>query len=120
MATISSFEFQPTLPARGATGRRCFAFPRVYAFQPTLPARGATRASMANLDLKAFQPTLPARGATTLTTIVTSKQNIFQPTLPARGATWRCWLRQPTPGISTHTPRTGSDVSTATSSCRSG
>ena len=35
---------------------------------------------------------------------------IFQPTLPARGATWFCWSRGGCNNISTHAPRTGSDI----------
>ena len=81
-------------------------------FQSTLPARGATRASMANLDLKAFQSTLPARGATAQGYQI-NPATIFQSTLPARGATRRC-----SPGADTsddfnprspHGERLGSD-----------
>ena len=56
-----------------------------------------------------FQPTLPARGATGVS-FSSATDWAFQPTLPARGATWRCWMREPTPEISTHAPRTGSDA----------
>ena len=78
--------FQSTLPARGATGRRCFALLRVYAFQSTLPARGATAQS-------AFW----------------SLSMIFQSTLPARGATGFNRRDADSKKISIHAPRTGSD-----------
>ena len=78
-------------------------------FQPTLPARGATGIIVLLSTAHLFQPTLPARGATCPAVLRGVRPNAFQPTLPARGATllnlWRC-LRYP---ISTHAPRTGSD-----------
>ena len=103
-------QFQPTLPARGATAVSLPASPPNGGFQPTLPARGATRTSgrhpcghpaisthaprtgsdferqttMENLAI--FQPTLPARGATPLG-YGEGVNQLFQPTLPARGAT---------------------------------
>ena len=116
--------FQPTLPARGATGcsgtsgrRRKISThaPRTGSdekakeiaksmkiFQPTLPARGAT-ANCRGLPLPCgkFQPTLPARGATFLFQRLFAP-SAFQPTLPARGATRgsmvekQDWLFQPT------------------------
>ncbi len=86
------------------------------AFQPTLPARGATalgiNMSVANL----FQPTLPARGATRIMDRY-SPASTFQPTLPARGATIPCaCLRCKRHPISTHAPRTGSDIALSTAS----
>ena len=132
-AQLITHLFQPTLPARGATPqvartltagndfnprsphgeRRLFGRdttqPRQ--FQPTLPARGATIQNYVDtLHGVTFQPTLPARGATQLGCNLVAI-GLFQPTLPARGAT--C------PGqgnirlsymISTHAPRTGSDL----------
>ena len=62
-APRSTFRFQPTLPARGATGLLRF-FLRFSAFQPTLPARGATILCLQVEQNNLFQPTLPARGAT--------------------------------------------------------
>ena len=78
-------QFQPTLPARGATTRLTMTF-RQRSFQPTLPARGATRSRMAGRMGERFQPTLPARGAT------------------GKGR-----KRPRKRRISTHAPRTGSD-----------
>ena len=57
-----------------------------------------------------FQPTLPARGATCLSTKCSRPDSLFQPTLPARGATKRQENDTPDGRISTHAPRTGSDV----------
>ena len=57
-----------------------------------------------------FQPTLPARGATPCRAMCASRLFLFQPTLPARGATLKCGRARTLPLISTHAPRTGSDV----------
>ena len=59
--------------------------------------------------MRPFQPTLPARGATSEFTLATAGIK-FQPTLPARGATRGCAVAIPQAAISTHAPRTGSDV----------
>ena len=122
-------QFQPTLPARGAT---CMGdcVSRGDAFQPTLPARGATRfarhtrwtrristhAPRTGSDaytagfgaMWQFQPTLPARGATSANAHQ-ERDLIFQPTLPARGATDFRHPPERAEAISTHAPRTGSD-----------
>ena len=104
-------QFQPTLPARGATFR-LRSDTQTYRFQPTLPARGATsRPSGARATSGAFQPTLPARGATPFLLCVQRRLFQFQPTLPARGATLIKRSGFPAEGISTHAPRTGSDQS---------
>ena len=105
----STTPFQPTLPARGATRRsrptesssiisthaprtgsdnQPFFFVGVTSrFQPTLPARGATMASRASRSSELFQPTLPARGATKF-----KRPHVYYHV------------------ISTHAPRTGSDL----------
>ena len=102
--------FQPTLPARGATDiSDSDALEGV--FQPTLPARGATGDFLAFTRRQTrFQPTLPARGATAGSRKQASRRTAFQPTLPARGATRRFTSSQRTRRISTHAPRTGSDM----------
>ena len=56
-----------------------------------------------------FQPTLPARGAT-ISTCFCRVSAKFQPTLPARGATKPETYLYNLVKISTHAPRTGSDV----------
>ena len=79
-------EFQPTLPARGAT-RFLVPADGGLLFQPTLPARGATPdARTLGRRERPFQPTLPARGATPPGKDPRGHLG-FQPTLPARGAT---------------------------------
>ena len=78
-------------------------------FQPTLPARGATNGKII-LDCRwRFQPTLPARGATH-SCVLLIPFLLFQPTLPARGATVRGVISAILGNISTHAPRTGSDL----------
>ena len=108
MIAIFNRQFQPTLPARGATPPDD-GWTRNQPFQPTLPARGATRLHRWRRTHKPFQPTLPARGATIRRLPRAKRQEIsthaprtgsdenvmpdvaglltFQPTLPARGAT---------------------------------
>ena len=56
-----------------------------------------------------FQPTLPARGATSPSEQPNARYG-FQPTLPARGATGGRSCSGVTAFISTHAPRTGSDI----------
>ena len=127
----AAIEFQPTLPARGATWQTCSAT-GCQIFQPTLPARGATALLAEEADKgREFQPTLPARGATVgvshffcwnaISTHAprtgSDKSNqqgkqggeVFQPTLPARGATRSFSVKGGNTMISTHAPRTGSD-----------
>ena len=104
-------QFQPTLPARGATSRTPPS-PAPDRFQPTLPARGATAVgSVAGALGKDFNPRsphgerpygalqlvagaiisthAPRTGSDTNMTQVLSEFPTFQPTLPARGATLR-------------------------------
>ena len=59
---------------------------------------------------KTFQPTLPARGATEHAGMLHVIGWVFQPTLPARGATRQRRRHPSRRTISTHAPRTGSDV----------
>ena len=127
-------KFQPTLPARGATPMRVMALP-VPIFQPTLPARGATWNATIRVPLPVnyfnprsphgerpvmadfhsfdsrFQPTLPARGATSDRACKGNSGMDFNPRSPhgerltvyVAGKVALC-------AISTHAPRTGSDL----------
>ena len=83
----SSSLFQPTLPLRGATSRRCRPSREASCFNPRSPC-GERRASGAWRLTKppVFQPTLPLRGATRLAQLL-QRALPFQPTLPLRGAT---------------------------------
>ena len=60
--------------------------------------------------LTQFQPTLPARGATATNHGSCFPSSTFQPTLPARGATGSNVAGATPRKISTHAPRTGSDI----------
>ena len=135
MTSVLAYEaFQPTLPARGATGMTDAAAVAdgkisthasrtgsdVYiwrygrnlsAFQPTLPARGATKSdNFDNIDV-GISTHAPRTGGDQRQRLVRHQRRRFQPTLPARGATraYACaaafWR-----AISTHAPRTGSDA----------
>ena len=80
-------QFQPTLPARGATRVMRSAFSGRAAFQPTLPARGATRSQRGSFASEDISTHAPRTGSDTAR--------------PENGG-----LEE----ISTHAPRTGSDV----------
>ena len=105
-------------------------------FQPTLPARGATREIIIDAaDMRisthaprtgsdprggdergggmAFQPTLPARGATLTDAGKGRKRPHFNPRSPHGERPRVRLLMDAGSGISTHAPRTGSDVQTA-------
>ena len=81
------------------------------AFQPTLPARGATR-KFAGVQFQPadFNPRSP-HGERRAPATSGRPREPFQPTLPARGATYRRAWRRRVQAISTHAPRTGSDLS---------
>ena len=108
-SSSSTMEFQPTLPARGATGTIPVEFTAHQDISTHAPRTGSDKGSQHIWSsLSTFQPTLPARGATRWRSCC-GRMALFQPTLPARGAT--CWEHTIhfIPRISTHAPRTGSD-----------
>ena len=79
-------------------------------FQPTLPARGAT--VLTNISVKTgedFNPRSPHGERLVSYSAHSFAISTFQPTLPARGATARFINRHAVRLISTHAPRTGSD-----------
>ena len=123
-----AFEFQSTLPARGAT-LLVNGLWHDQIFQSTLPARGATgeRAHTARMLLISihaprtgsdgalkklfpsllFQSTLPARGATTF--VVHAQKSNISIHAPRTGSDPAASQSRQPPAISTHAPRTGSD-----------
>ena len=80
-----------------------------FEFQPTLPLRGATELERVTLVDAMFQPTLPLRGATSTSELLALTSE-FQPTLPLRGATPPGGLERQRLRVSTHAPLAGSDV----------
>ena len=128
----SMFEFQSTLPVRGATHRAHREPKAIQAFQSTLPVRGATgwqcRPSAGCLCY--FNPRSPCGERPAGETGPTGPKGIsihapragsdadiyaartgkeFQSTLPVRGATWYNVYKKPNIKISIHAPRAGSD-----------
>ena len=79
-------EFQPTLPARGATAAVLSGCRSLRNFNPRSPHGERLRSEKLGEHNRQFQPTLPARGATA-TEMLYQARGEFQPTLPARGAT---------------------------------
>ena len=109
---IGDTTFQPTLPLRGATLPVAFAGLLFVMFQPTLPLRGATYQSQAHDSSHVmFQPTLPLRGATVFSSSWSKPSSWFQPTLPLRGATAHDLAEGDRHVVSTHAPLAGSDRS---------
>ena len=81
-----------------------------FQFQSTLPARGATRNAGlyyrgCNISIHA-----PRTGSDAMALCCFLRHNEFQSTLPARGATRHRRLPQRVLDISIHAPRTGSDL----------
>ena len=125
-------QFQPTLPARGATqaGESANEQSGISTHAPRTGSDAQAELSRANQQTisthaprtgsdravfwfcviaSAFQPTLPARGATCSCRCCFARAYLFQPTLPARGATRSIGKHYHKLNISTHAPRTGSD-----------
>ena len=109
MSGVSTTEFQPTRPLRGAT---CAKYPRYTdrEISTHAPLAGrdeeclfwlrdnliSTHAPLAGRDVLLtvglapwilFQPTRPLRGATSYH-LLSKVSSVFQPTRPLRGATW--------------------------------
>ena len=83
---------------------------KISQFQPTLPARGATRKLSTSLRSCTFQPTLPARGATFSLRKFPFPATHFNPRSPhGERPAAEAW-NQLMEAISTHAPRTGSDL----------
>ena len=106
----AAMQFQPTLPARGATFLPLFvgSYGRISTHAPRTgsdprAARGAGRPAN-------FNPRSP-HGERHHPLYRLLHDEPFQPTLPARGATRRGGLQPHRVRISTHAPRTGSDDS---------
>ena len=82
----------------------------VLVFQPTLPARGATGTSEVIRADRLISTHAPRTGSDRRRPRSAEIVDRFQPTLPARGATRSAQEgTQDVPDISTHAPRTGSD-----------
>ena len=102
-----AFEFQSTLPARGATGGIQHFVPAI-AISIHAPRTGSDgRAGAYGADAAYFNPRSPHGERRLLS--YTHRKVTFQSTLPARGATRCTFPESRSPGISIHAPRTGSD-----------
>ena len=102
-------DFNPRSP-HGERRQEAGAHVKKGEFQPTLPARGATT-SKGTMPLQSpFQPTLPARGATLSMSCCTICPENFNPRSPhGERRKHHCRSAGGYP-ISTHAPRTGSDA----------
>ena len=106
-------EFQPTLPARGATPRAVHRDAHARHFNPRSPhgerhsSRGVPVACIHH-----FNPRSP-HGERLRCWLRIPSEDEFQPTLPARGATPDATDYHYARYISTHAPRTGSDAGRA-------
>ena len=133
-AVASKSRFQPTLPARGATSSTQYSKPCFWYFNPRSPHgerrhQAAENQQDGNISTHAprtgsdagksraarrrrnFNPRSP-HGERQRGKYITIGVHRFQPTLPARGATLVITRLMPYSVISTHAPRTGSDIAT--------
>ena len=105
----SVFQFQPTLPARGATMAARSSALGTMDFNPRSPhgerPAGSSSFRRASLNFNPRSPHGERREAMDYVEYLTA----FQPTLPARGATRQHRADCDLWAISTHAPRTGSD-----------
>ena len=102
--------FQPTLPARGATAA-AEVLAKTGLISTHAPRTGSDLKRRGQIEIATqFQPTLPARGATLIFVSTNFRSFDFNPRSPhgeRRVLAVPGFLRL---GISTHAPRTGSDV----------
>ena len=106
-----AFEFQPTLPARGATSAALLIFKRFPTFQPTLPARGATCASAASAPpSRYFNPRSPHGERQSAGGSTGGNRQDFNPRSPHGERRGGLGFLARVELISTHAPRTGSDM----------
>ena len=104
------WRFQPTLPARGATFLSTAQYLYYRNFNPRSPHGERLFADNGRQIVKHFNPRSP-HGERPQSRFCSWKfVNGFQPTLPARGATRSYKGFSHDERISTHAPRTGSDV----------
>ena len=104
------FQFQPTLPLRGATINNIELDDNEPLISTHAPPEGSDIRMYASwMGLYTFQPTLPLRGATSCLPASFRLLLIFQPTLPLRGATLVFRAFALLLDISTHAPPEGSD-----------
>ena len=105
------YQFQSTLPARGATTAKILFRTASVDFNPRSP-RGERRVVVSRLSplLGNFNPRSP-RGERRRIDVFHIIQILFQSTLPARGATAGVFRQLHSPQISIHAPREGSDRS---------
>ena len=124
--------FQPTLPARGATTKVRYPWtelsisthaPRtgsdryyveggriIYDFNPRSPHGERRWHNKTSGNANIFQPTLPARGATPSGSREPAGRKHFNPRSPHGERLVECVSSANAHQISTHAPRTGSDI----------
>ena len=108
MVSKCKFQFQSTLPMRGATTSKC---PKRHkgGFQSTLPMRGATKIRGLSEFTRAISIHAPHAGSDTDCFSTARPKQRFQSTLPMRGATNALELIATIKLISIHAPHAGSD-----------
>ena len=104
-----SSTFQPTLPARGATGIELQIFKGACPFQPTLPARGATEPGGDCSAIHGISTHAPRTGSDQRHAIRCIRAGKISTHAPRTGSDARVSVPPVIFPISTHAPRTGSD-----------
>ena len=105
--------FQPTLPARGATGIRPKILFSKDDFNPRSPHGERHRSPKPATGSFPISTHAPRTGSDQRGDTGSHQAAEFQPTLPARGATIKQSKSKRKQTISTHAPRTGSDLLSA-------
>ena len=109
---MQGVQFQPTLPARGATAASPTLTVQTCYFNPRSPHGERLRHTKSRTRSGNFNPRSPHGERQTATGADRLPNQAFQPTLPARGATPAGGAVRASACISTHAPRTGSDSAT--------
>ena len=100
--------FQPSLPARGATGSRTVSG-HDGKISTLAPREGSDFRGHACIASDKISTLAPREGSDEIASETLTFYLLFQPSLPARGATINDWLAALTADISTLAPREGSD-----------
>ena len=139
---LPTWEFQPTLPARGATRSSKLAIlsllisthaPRTgsdvrqlirraeHTISTHAPRTGSDATQAVNpVTYTTFQPTLPARGATDFINTLLAQYGDFNPRSPHGERHNLTTPADDSASISTHAPRTGSDGAFRACGCHAG
>ena len=96
-------------PRAGSDNVRNVHCAHFFQFQSTLPVRGATRGKVGAEVARKFQSTLPVRGATRMMILLSVEEDYFNPRSPCGERRIHYFTERLYRTISIHAPRAGSD-----------